>query len=139
MTADRKNSGESAMIIYFDGVCNLCNGFIDFLIQVDQRRRLRFAPLQGTTAQARGIGRGDSIPSSIVVHDGSVSLTESDAVLQIFSCLGGVWTVFGLARVIPKRFRDGLYRAIARNRYGVFGRRDTCRVPTAAEQDVFLP
>lgn len=139
MTADIKTSGEPGLIVYFDGVCNLCNGFIDFLIRIDPHRRLRFAPLQGKTAQARGIHREDSIPSSIVVFDGSVSLTESDAVLRIFSCLGGVWIVFGLARIIPKPFRDALYRVIAQNRYVIFGRRDTCRVPTPSERDVFLP
>ena len=139
MTADIKTSGEPGLIVYFDGVCNLCNGFINFLIRVDQHRRLRFAPLQGKTAQARGIHRGDSIPSSIVVHDGSVAFAESDAVLRIFSCLGGIWAVFGLARIIPKPFRDGFYRVIAQNRYVIFGRRDTCRVPTAAERELFLP
>ena len=66
MTADRKNSGESAMIIYFDGACNLCNGFIDFLIQVDQSRSLIFAPLQGTTTHARGSSRGEAIHSSLL-------------------------------------------------------------------------
>lgn len=139
MMADQKSSDEPSLTVYFDGVCNLCNGFVDFLIRVDQRRRLRFAPLQGTTAQARGICRQDSFPSSIVVQDGSVSLTESDAVLRIFSCLGGFWSAIALARFIPKQFRDGLYRVIAQNRYGIFGRRETCRVPTPEERDLFLP
>ncbi len=137
--AGQKTSFEPGLIVYFDGVCSLCNVFIDFLVRVDHRRRLRYAPLQGTTAQARGIHTGNSVPPSIVVLDGSLFLTESDAVLRIFSLLGGVWTLCGLARVIPKSFRDAAYRLIARNRYRIFGRRDTCRVPSPVERELFLP
>ena len=137
--ADRSKSGESVLIVYFDGVCNLCNVFVDLLIKIDRHRRLRYAPLQGATAKARGVYADGSTPSSIIVTEGSIILRESDAILRIFSFLGGIWNLLALGRLIPKPFRDGMYRVMAQNRYGLFGRRDTCRAPTSAERSLFLP
>ena len=137
--ADRSRSGESVLIVYFDGVCNLCNGFVDILIKIDRRRRLRYAPVQGATAKAGGVYADGSTPSSIIVAEGLIVLTESDAVLRIFSFLGGIWNLLAFGRLIPKPFRDGMYRVIAQNRYGLFGRRDSCRAPTSAERGLFLP
>ena len=139
---ENKPRSEPNFVIYFDGVCNLCNRFVNLLIRIDHRRCLRYTPLQGETARLRGLHHfAAEDPTSIVVVDGpSEVLTESDAVLQIFSRLGGIWSAFLLpARLIPKSFRDKIYRVIAQNRYGLFGRRDTCRLPTSSERELFLP
>ena len=129
------------LVVYFDGVCNLCNRFVDFLVRIDGARRLRYAPIQGETARARGIfdPAREPVPGSIVVeHDGE-RLTESDAVIRIFTHLGGVWSAASALRIFPRFARDAVYRLVARNRYRVFGRRDTCRVPSNEEKSLFLP
>lgn len=129
------------LIVYFDGYCNLCNGFIDFLVRVDRHQSLRYAPLQGETARTRGIHdpARDPVPGSVVVVDAGETLTESDAVIRIFGHLGGVWVLVSGLKIVPKFIRDGVYRSVARNRYRIFGRRDTCRVPSPGEKSLFLP
>lgn len=132
-------------IIFFDGICSLCNGFIDFLIRHDKTRRFHFAPLQGSTAQHRlpmsriqtSASDGPAFSSVVYLRDG-VMLTKSNAVLQIVSELGGMWALVTLLKVIPSPVRDQVYEIIATNRYRWFGKRDTCRVPTKEERLLFL-
>ena len=124
-------------VVFFDGVCGLCNGFVDFLVQHDHARVLRYAPLQGTTA-----AQFDRLPrtlDSVVVVDGDRVLVKSDAALTVLSRLGGVWRLCAAARVIPRVVRDAVYDTIARNRYAWFGRRAACRVPEPHEARFFLP
>ena len=134
------------LVVYFDGVCNLCNRFVDFLVRIDRARVLRYAPIQGETAKARGIydAAREPVPGSIVVQrdvaeqDGE-RWTESDAVIRIFTHVGGIWSAAAILRVVPRTLRDAVYRTVARNRYRIFGRRDTCRVPSDEEKALFLP
>jgi predicted DCC family thiol-disulfide oxidoreductase YuxK len=115
-------------LVFFDGVCGLCNGFVDFLIRRDGARALRFAPLQGSTA-----ARFDQLPrglDSVVVVDGHRVLVKSDAALCALSRLGGAWRLWTVARIVPRRVRDAVYDVIAQNRYAWFGRREACRIPT---------
>lgn len=124
-------------IVCFDGVCGLCNGFVDFLVQHDRARVLRYAPLQGATA-----ARVEGLPrdlDSVVVVDGGRVLVKSDAALTALSRLGGVWRLSAVARVIPRALRDRVYDLIARNRYRWFGKHEACRRPTADEAAWFLP
>jgi predicted DCC family thiol-disulfide oxidoreductase YuxK len=127
-----------APVIYFDGFCGLCNGFVDFVLARDRHRRFRFAPLQGATARARFGDPGEVDPTTILlVKDGIVS-ERSTAVLRILSSLGGAWRLIGALRLCPRPIRDAVYDWVARHRYGWFGKRETCRLPAPEERAVFL-
>jgi predicted DCC family thiol-disulfide oxidoreductase YuxK len=128
-------------IIFFDGVCGLCNWWVDRLIARDDAGEFRFAPLQGETARAMGIA-DTSINErqwTIVLVDEDGTWRRSTATLRIARRVGGL---FGLARVlqlIPRPLRDTFYRLITCTRYQFFGKRETCRMPTEEERDRFLP
>lgn len=125
-------------VIYFDGYCGLCNGFVDFVLARDRTRRFRFAPLQGSTARARFGDPGAVDPTTILLEEGGTVFERSTAALRIITTLGGVWRGVDLLRLVPRVIRDAVYDWIARNRYGWFGKRDTCRLPTLEERAVFL-
>lgn len=125
-------------ILFFDGVCNLCNALIDFLVRKDSSDSLSFAPLQGQTAK-------QVLPAEFVVglntlvylEDGQ-TYTRSTAVLKIMAQLPRPWCWLSVLRFVPKMLRDLVYGLVARWRYQVFGQRSTCRVPTPAEARKFL-
>ena len=125
-------------VIYFDGYCGLCNGFVDFVLARDRGRRFRFAPLQGTAARARFGDPGDVDPTTILLEDEGTVFERSTAALRIITALGGIWRLAGLLRLVPRIIRDAVYDWIARNRYGWFGKRDSCRLPSSEERAVFL-
>ena len=125
-------------VIYFDGYCGLCNGFVDFVLARDRARRFRFAPLQGTTARARFGDPGDVDPTTILLEEEGTVFQRSTAALRIITALGGIWRLAGLLRLVPRFIRDAVYDWIARNRYGWFGKRDSCRLPSPEERAVFL-
>jgi len=127
-------------IIYFDGLCNLCDGFVRFLLARDRHRRYRFAPLQGETARVRLEGRftaGDL--HTVVLEEPRRFRERSDAALAILSGLGGIWRLAAVFRIVPRRLRDAVYDYIARKRFERYGRLDACRVPTPQEHERFLP
>ncbi|GIV61600.1 MAG: hypothetical protein KatS3mg044_0466 [Rhodothermaceae bacterium] len=127
-------------IILFDGVCNLCNGSVNFVIDHDPDGYFRFAALQSETARAllQALRVPDDRPESIVlIEDGKV-YTRSTAALRIARRLSGAWPLLYAFIVVPRRLRDRVYDWIARNRYRWFGRRDTCRLPTPELRSRFL-
>lgn len=125
-------------ILFFDGVCNLCNGFVDFLVSRDKERRLRYAPLQGKTARdLLGDARTRELSTVVLWRDGAVS-ERSDAALNAIAELGGIWILARALKGLPRFFRDRAYDFVARNRYKMFGKRDTCRLPTPEERALFL-
>ena len=127
-------------IIYFDGLCNLCDGFVRFLLARDRHRHYRFAPLQGETARVRLEGRftaGD-LPT-VVLEEPRRFRVRSDATLSILTGLGGIWRLAAVLRIVPRRLRDAVYDYIARRRFEWYGRRDSCRLPTPEEEKQFLP
>lgn len=125
-------------IVFFDGVCGLCNRFVDRLLRWDKQRVLRFAPLQGSTAAARlSTAVGADLDTVVLLDEAGVH-TRSEAALRIIAHLGGAWRLIKVLRIFPRVVRDAVYDWIARRRYGWFGKRDACRVPTAAERGVFL-
>jgi len=139
--SDREDQGGlNHPILFFDGVCGLCNWFVDLLLKADRQDRFRFAPLQGDTAQ-RMLGLQDQYggPNSFVFHEKERSYEQSNAVLLALRRLGGVWRLVAMLYVFPRPLRDFVYRIVARNRYRWFGKRDVCRVPTPEEQERFLP
>ena len=127
-------------IIFFDGVCGVCNTFVDVLLRLDRRQVFLFAPIQGETARQR-LPPLPAHPGewSIVYLDERGTFERSDACIEIARRLGGGWTLFACLRFVPRFLRHAIYGLVARNRYRLFGEREACRVPTAAERTRFLP
>lgn len=127
-------------IVFFDGECVMCNGFVDILLKVDPLGTILIAPLQGQTArQYLPPLPADREAWSIYYRDDTDLYDQSDAFIQVCKRLGGVWSFFTVIHWMPRPIRDRIYRFIARNRYRLFGRRATCRMPNKAEQARFLP
>jgi predicted DCC family thiol-disulfide oxidoreductase YuxK len=131
--------------ILFDGVCNLCNGFVQFVIRHDPHGRFRFAALQSTEGQQLLAAHGSLLtadavasPESVVLVAGGRVYSHSAAVLHIARGLGWPWRLVGVGWLLPGRWRDGLYRFVARNRYRWFGRQESCLLPTPALRARFL-
>lgn len=127
-------------IILFDGVCNLCNTTVSFLMKRDRRDVFRFAPLQtepGTRlAQDRGIPTADL--DSVVLVETNDHYVKSTAALRIARELPGAYRFLYPLILIPRGLRDAIYDLVARNRYRWFGRQESCRVPTPEERGKFL-
>lgn len=126
-------------IIFFDGVCNLCNTFVDFVIRRDHQTLFAFAPLQGATAQAKlpAVYR-ERMDTFVLWRQDQIAI-RSQGVLQILTQLGGAWPILRVFFLIPNGLRDAIYQFMARHRYRLLGKKETCRVPTAAERARFLP
>jgi len=126
-------------VVYFDGVCNLCNGFVDFLIRHDSRGRLRYAPLQGSTAQRRlPANQSRDLMSMAFTDTNGKVYTESSAALKSVIELSGGFKLLNVFFLVPGFLRNAVYRMVAANRYRMFGRKDTCRLPTPAQRERFL-
>jgi predicted DCC family thiol-disulfide oxidoreductase YuxK len=129
----------SSPIIFYDGVCGLCNNFVAFLAKRDHRRTLRFAPLQGETYMTMFSERVDR-PSSIVFWDGHERLRESSAVLASLTNLGFGWKLIArLCSFVPAKVRDRVYREVAARRYRIFGYSDVCDIPSSTVRQQLLP
>jgi predicted DCC family thiol-disulfide oxidoreductase YuxK len=140
MSADRAPEPIEKPIIFFDGVCAMCNRFVDLILRVDKSGMFRFAPLQGQTARdLLGPQSDDPQEWSMVYLDERGVYEQSDASLQVYRRLGGGWQLLSMARMVPRALRDRAYRFIARNRYRWFGQNDACRVPEPHESSRFLP
>lgn len=127
-------------VIVFDGVCNLCNAAVRFIIRRDPKAVFKFASLQSPAGQSllQQCGLSSQCRETILlVMEGSCSL-KSSAVLKIAKHLSGLWPLFRVLYIIPRPLRDWLYEVIARNRYKWFGRQDVCMIPGAGERDRFL-
>ena len=126
-------------ILFFDGVCGLCNRAVDFVLVRDKRRLFRFSPLQGETAREMLTPEDVGDLKSIALFEAGAILRKSDAALRILWLLGGGWRWLGfLGRVVPRGLRDWVYDFVASNRYRWFGKKETCRLPTREERQVFL-
>ncbi|PAD34679.1 thiol-disulfide oxidoreductase DCC family protein [Terribacillus saccharophilus] len=130
---------DNKAIILFDGVCNLCNNSVQFIIKHDKAAYFKFASLQsdfgGQLKEAKQIpGHVDSI---ILVENGKVYM-QSSAILRISRHLNGPWKLAAAALIIPRPLRDGLYRYVAKNRYRWFGRQDQCMLPSPDLKERFL-
>lgn len=126
------------VIVYFDGFCNVCNHFVDFLIRRDRKHKLRYAPLQGRTAMNNLPAAAVKSVSSMALQDGSRVYYESAAAIRSIAYLGGVYWLMRLFLLVPPFIRDRVYRWVADHRYLFAGRRDTCRMPTQEEREMFL-
>lgn len=126
-------------IVFFDGVCGLCNTMVDFFMKKDKKRSLLFAPMQGETA--KGILSHEEIKNldSFVLYENGVKFYRSDAALKTFNKLTGGWKLMSCLMVFPRFLRDAVYEWIAKNRYQWFGKKEACRMPTEQEREVLLP
>ena len=128
-------------IIVFDGVCILCNSFVKFIIKKDRAKKFYFTTAQSDFVQEQVKSmqfKVNPMDSVIYLKNGEV-LTESSAVLEILMDLGGIWKLMSIFRLVPPFIRNAMYRFCARRRYHVFGRRETCMIPSPDWENRFLP
>lgn len=125
-------------VIFFDGYCGLCNGFIDFMMKVDTRSQFKFSPLQSDFAKAHLKPQDISDLKSLVVLTNGKATRKAHGVIIALSELGGLWKLISIFRILPASFLNFGYDFVARNRYKFFGKRDTCRLPTPEEKARFL-
>jgi predicted DCC family thiol-disulfide oxidoreductase YuxK len=131
---------ENSPVLFFDGVCGLCNGFVQFLFDVDQASVFKVATLQGGFAAERLPETLTKNLNSLVVmtSDGEL-LTKSKAVLYVMRQTGGLWRIIGVGGLIfPAALTDFAYDAVAKNRYQLFGKLESCRMPTPSERSRFV-
>jgi predicted DCC family thiol-disulfide oxidoreductase YuxK len=128
-------------VIYFDGECNLCSRFVQYVINHDPRGRFRFASLQSDYARSRGFeipkNSDGSLESMLVEWNGKV-LQYSEGALKVLEHLNGLHKLASIGRIFPRAMRDSIYRWIARHRYFFFGKAESCMVPTPELQSRFL-
>jgi predicted DCC family thiol-disulfide oxidoreductase YuxK len=127
-------------IIIFDGVCNLCNNAVNFIIKRDASNQFVFAPMQSPAAQAL-IAKYDAqnvgIDTFLLIKNGQC-FYRSSAALEITKDLSGYWYLCLVFKLVPRPIRDFVYRLIAKNRYRLFGKRKQCMIPTDTLKDKFL-
>jgi predicted DCC family thiol-disulfide oxidoreductase YuxK len=128
-------------VIFFDGVCDLCNGFARFILKRDRQKIFRFGLLQSQRAnkilKSRGLS-GISVATVVLLEKDRI-FVESDAVLEIMKRLNREgWHLLYRLKIVPKFMRDFIYRIISRNRYRIFGRRKTCMIPPDDLKDRFV-
>jgi predicted DCC family thiol-disulfide oxidoreductase YuxK len=127
----RSEDLEGKRLVLFDGVCNVCDTLVMFIIDRDPDEKFVFAPL--TSARAEKVLAEHRIPPNpdtvVLIEDGR-SYRQSTAILRVLGSMRGIWKLAWLGFVFPRFVRDGFYRWFARNRYRWFGQLDQCRVPT---------
>ena len=136
---------ETKAIVLYDGVCGLCNRAVQFLLKRDRHDRLRFASLQSEVA-AGVLQRHGMDPKSLdtvyaVLNYGEPNetlLAKGDAFLFFAKTIGGIWGLAGVGRIIPRSIRNWLYDFIARHRYQVFGKSESCMLPDPKQRHKFL-
>ena len=118
-------------IIFYDGHCNLCNGFVNAIIKLDKKNIFLFAPLNGNHAKnllKKNNIKNTTIDSVVLFNNNSISY-KSKAVIEILISLGGIYRVLVTTKIIPRAILDWLYDIVAKNRYSWFGKQDRCMVP----------
>jgi predicted DCC family thiol-disulfide oxidoreductase YuxK len=127
-------------IILFDGVCNLCNGSVQFIIKRDPDSKFMYASLQSPFGQEQldRLGKDKSELHSIILLQNGKAFERSDAALEIARRLTGLWPMLYSFKIIPRFMRDGIYNWIAKNRYRFFGKKDQCWIPTADLKSRFI-
>ncbi|RWM36619.1 thiol-disulfide oxidoreductase DCC family protein [Mesorhizobium sp.] len=120
-------------LIVFDGVCVFCSGFVQMIVKLDRDKRFRFATAQSPFGEAlfRKYGlQTDNYETNLAVIDGA-AFTKLDSFVAVMAALGWPWRAARLLLVLPRPLRDWLYDRVARNRYALFGRKDSCEIPSA--------
>lgn len=128
-------------VVIFDGVCNLCNSFINLIIKYDSNNRFVFTSLQSEISQeiTSHLKIDSKNKESIILYEQGVSYDfKSTAALKIMKEFGGLWYLTQVGYILPQFLRDGIYDIVAKNRYKWFGKRDICMIPSAEIKSKFL-
>jgi predicted DCC family thiol-disulfide oxidoreductase YuxK len=128
-------------VLVFDGVCVLCSHWVSFVLRHDHQSLYKFAAMQTATGRdlltRHGLDPND--PKSFLLLEGGRGYMDTNALIRVLTSFGGAWRVVAMViRLCPRLLRDALYRAIARNRYKLFGRHDLCIVPDEQTAHRFL-
>jgi len=123
------------LILIFDGVCNFCNGLIDFIMK--RNETINFCAGQSPKGKLLLKKYHEKDFESIVLVEDGIIYRKSSAILRIFKRMGKLWPLLYILIIIPRFFRDLIYDYIARHRYGWFGKRKVCRIPNKEEQKRF--
>lgn len=132
---------QNKKIVLFDGVCNLCDSSVQFIIKKDKKDVFRFVALQSVLGQniLKHIGvNTNSIDSILLYEPGSAYYYKAEAVLKIAASLGGLYSMLSVFAIVPKSFSNFIYDFIAKNRYKWYGKKENCMVPTDALKVKFL-
>ena len=128
------------MVLYFDGICNLCSWAVQFILKRDHKDQFYFSSLQSRYAQNQldkhGIQSLES--SSVILQSGEQLYFKSEAVFKVLSQLGGLWKLLLIFQILPSSLTDSVYDLVAKNRYSWFGKKDQCMVPEPGVMDKFL-
>ncbi|MDA3912002.1 MAG: DCC1-like thiol-disulfide oxidoreductase family protein [Bacteroidales bacterium] len=124
-------------VLAYDGVCNLCNALVRFVIRYDKTQKIHFVSLQSNAFRKYFPNETVDMKTLYFYYNGKV-YKRSDAILQVFKRLGGGWKAFLIFYVFPQFFRDAVYRGIAKSRYRIFGRTDKCQLPDERYANRFL-
>jgi predicted DCC family thiol-disulfide oxidoreductase YuxK len=127
-------------VLLFDGVCNLCNASVQWVLTHDREAQFRFASLQSETGQhlLRRHGLDAENFDTVVLVDGDRVFLRSDAPLEIARRIGGGWKLLFFLRIVPRFLRNAVYNFVARNRYRWFGQRESCMLPRPEWKERFL-
>jgi predicted DCC family thiol-disulfide oxidoreductase YuxK len=125
--------------ILFDGVCNLCNSSVQFIIKRDPKGHFKFASIQSETGRSllKQFGVDKEIDSFILIENQRIYL-KSSAALRVCRNLNGIWKLLTILRILPAPFRDFFYDIVAKNRYKWFGKIESCMIPTKEMKKRFL-
>ncbi|WP_443135166.1 thiol-disulfide oxidoreductase DCC family protein [Halobacteriovorax sp. GB3] len=136
---DKKEAVQKELVVFFDGHCGLCNGFVDYLLMADQEKKLRFAPLQGELAKNLLSSNYIQNLDTVCFYERGEIHTHSDAVLRIFSHLPSFNKFILVFWLIPRAMRDFCYGLLSKSRYSIFGKSETCRLLNEEESSRFYP
>lgn len=132
-------TNNSQHILFFDGVCGLCNKAVDFSMRHQKSTDLVYAPLQGETAKKLLPSHYYQVMDSLVLYTPTGVYTESDAALRLAALYKRPWSWLRFLRLVPSFMRNSVYRWVAKNRYRIFGKKESCRLPSSSEKELFLP
>lgn len=136
-----KNLPPNKKIILFDGVCNLCNGAVQFIIKNDKKDIFRFAPLQSDLGKeiCSYIGVDQTKIDSIILYNPGIAYYyKSSAAIEIAEGLGGIYSLVSIFKIFPEKLRNYIYDYIAKNRYKWYGKKESCMIPTTELKAKFL-
>lgn len=125
-------------ILFFDGVCSLCNSAVDFFISNDKNKMLKYSPLQGITAKKLLEPQYINDLNTVVLYQNGKIYTKSEAIIRGLSSISLFYRPLIFSLILPVKLRDFIYDLIAKNRYKFFGKKDSCRLPTPEERELFL-
>jgi len=132
-TLPRQTYDARQPLIVFDGVCVFCSGFVQLILKLDREKRFRFATAQSPLGEALFRQHGlptDDYDSNLAIIGGA-AFTKLDSFIAVMDALGWPWRVAKALLILPRPLRDWLYDRVARNRYALFGRKDSCDIPSA--------